>query len=145
MSDLSTPIPALADGTFRSALAALVNRASEALDYIHKAPQDDGAAALATGLQGAIQSVDAMATDALEAMTEPPVRTLPKFTVFIQEASGAGTTHISVHAGADADAAVELALADAAADWGDWNRDDLRVLGVVKGDVEIERWDGAGK
>ncbi|MEY2161386.1 hypothetical protein [Rhodanobacter sp. FW106-PBR-LB-2-11] len=145
MSDLSTPISALAEGRFRSALAALVNRANEAIAYIRKSPQGNGAAELAAGLDHAIQSVDAMATDALEAMAEPPLRTVPKFTVFIQKASGAGTTHISVHAGADADAAVELAMTEAAAAWGGWDRDNLRVLGVVKGDVEIERWDGAGE
>lgn len=67
------------------------------------------------------------------------------FTVFLREADGTGTTHISYHPG-DRNEAVRLAMIECRADWG-WEEhgsdedDDLHVLGVAAGDVTIVEWD----
>lgn len=65
---------------------------------------------------------------------------LASFTVFVRQADGRGTTHISTHEAASREEAEQLALADTAADWGEGVGDPV-VHGVIAGDVEIVSWD----
>jgi hypothetical protein len=62
------------------------------------------------------------------------------FTVWIQQANGRGTTHVSSHDAASEAQAEMAALEETSADWGDWPVDQLRVLGIAKGSVEIVEW-----
>lgn len=68
------------------------------------------------------------------------------FTVFLRQANGEGTTHISFQEEADRNAAVYAAIRECRTDWG-WEDDgsdeddDLHVLGVAAGDVTIVEWD----
>lgn len=60
------------------------------------------------------------------------------YTVFLREADGTGTTHVSYHDG-DRDEAVRSAMIECCNDWGgDY---DLHVLDVAAGDVTIVEWD----
>ena len=67
------------------------------------------------------------------------------FTVFIREADGTGTTFITSVEAETIEEAKEQALDECAESWGSgdepWDRDDLHVLGVAEGDVEILEWD----
>lgn len=64
------------------------------------------------------------------------------FTVWVQQANGEGTTHISSHAAADADEAATLAMGETCRNWGiDFEPDALRILGIAKGEVEIVEWE----
>lgn len=66
------------------------------------------------------------------------------YTVWIRDANGEGTTHISAHEAATAGEAEALALAETA---DDWNYDPARadvmlcVIGVAEGDVKIVHWE----
>jgi hypothetical protein len=141
MTDLSTAATAFADPAFRSALASLVNRANEATDRLKQYAADDDARVLATDLGEAIIAIDDLAERTLEDLAEPPVRRTPRFTVFVQQADGRGTTHISVHSAVDADQAVQKALDQTGADWNETDPTKLRVLGIANGEVSVERWD----
>lgn len=142
MTDLSTAATAFADPAFRSALARLVNLANEATAHLQqRAERDPDGVTLATQLGEAIKAVDAVAENTLEDLAEPPIRRMQRFTVFIQQADGQGTTHISAHAAADAEAAIQKALDQTGVDWCERDTTDLRVLGVVNGEVSVERWD----
>ncbi|UJJ60598.1 hypothetical protein [Rhodanobacter denitrificans] len=70
----------------------------------------------------------------------PVVPSLATYTVFVRQADGRGTTHVSSHDAASPAEAEQLALAETASDWED-SVDDLVVLGVIAGDVEIVSWD----
>ncbi len=65
---------------------------------------------------------------------------LAKFTVFVQQPNGYGTTHISSHEATNSDGAVEAALRETANDWGYESTCNLRVLGVASGDITILEW-----
>lgn len=68
---------------------------------------------------------------------------LQTFTVFVQQADGRGTVHISAHQAATREAAVRAAIADTLEDW-DWlehGEESVHVLGVAAGDVDILAWD----
>jgi len=67
---------------------------------------------------------------------------LPTFTVFVRQADGRGTTHVSTHQAASQDDAEQLGLAETAANW-DYSEQQLAVLGVIAGDVQLLSWDGA--
>ncbi len=70
---------------------------------------------------------------------------LKTYSVFIREANDTGTTFITSVEAADVEEAKELALTECSECWGTreepWDRDDLRVLGVAEGDVQIIEWD----
>ncbi|MBQ4855663.1 hypothetical protein IMW82_13375 [Rhodanobacter sp. B2A1Ga4] len=142
MTDISTAATAFADPAFRAALARLVNLANDATAHLQqRSANDPDGVTLATQLGEAIKAVDAVAENTLEDLAEPPIRQTQRFTVFIQQADGHGTTHISVHSVVDADTAIQKALEQTGADWCVRDTTDLRVLGVVNGDVSVQRWD----
>jgi hypothetical protein len=62
------------------------------------------------------------------------------FTVFIVQANGHGTTYITGAQGRTINSAKNKALAECARDWKE-SKGNLRVLGVVEGDVRILEWD----
>jgi hypothetical protein len=62
------------------------------------------------------------------------------YTVFVQEASGRGTTYITAVYARSVDGAKDLALAECAENW-HWDVDDLRILGVAEGSVAIVEWE----
>lgn len=63
------------------------------------------------------------------------------FTAFCQEADGSGTIWIStIVCEDDVTAAVAMAREACAADW-DYDPDDIHVLGIARGDVEICHWE----
>lgn len=71
---------------------------------------------------------------------------LAGFTVFLREADGTGTTHISYQEAADRNEAVRAALSECRHDWGREDDgsdedDDLHVLGVAAGNVTVVEWD----
>ncbi len=70
---------------------------------------------------------------------------LKTYSVFIREASDIGTTFITSVEAANAEEAKELALTECCESWGSpenpWDRDNLRVLGVLAGDVQVIEWD----
>lgn len=74
--------------------------------------------------------------------TSKPV--LPTFTVFVQQADGRGTIHIDTYEAATPEAAADAALEQVAGEWGvedePWDRDDLRVLGISRGNIDIVEW-----
>lgn len=65
---------------------------------------------------------------------------MDSFTVFVTEANGRGTVHISAHAARSPEGAAKAGLKQTAADWGCRGTRDLRVLGIAKGDIEIIEW-----
>lgn len=71
----------------------------------------------------------------------PSDRSVATYTVFVRQDDGRGTTHVSAHEAASPGDAEQLALAETAADWGS-SVDNLVVLGVIAGDVELVSWDG---
>ena len=75
---------------------------------------------------------------------EPPAKQLPWFTVFVQEADGTGTTHVSSHQCRDVQAAMRAGLDDTVNDWGDSYEGNLRVVGVIAGNVDIIEWSDFG-
>lgn len=62
------------------------------------------------------------------------------YTVFCQEADGSGTTWIEAVEAENLDAAMATGLERCAEAW-DMDFDEVRVLGVAKGDVEILTWE----
>ncbi|TAN03192.1 MAG: hypothetical protein EPN36_14435 [Rhodanobacteraceae bacterium] len=72
---------------------------------------------------------------------EPAMST---FTVFVQQADGRGTVHIADYEAATAADAAAAAIEQVSVDWGTesepWDKDNLRVLGIAKGDIEIVEW-----
>lgn len=77
---------------------------------------------------------------------EPPAKQMPWFTVFVQEADGTGTTHVSSHQCRDVQAAMRAALNETSGDWGEEDHplDSLRVVGVIAGNVDIIEWSDFG-
>lgn len=67
---------------------------------------------------------------------------MTKYTVWICEADGSGTTHVSSHDAKDPQDAAEQAIAETLTDW-DWTdeqEEELHVLGIAKGDIELIEW-----
>lgn len=66
------------------------------------------------------------------------------FTVFVQQADGRGTVYIGSYKAATSEEAAAAALEQVAEDWGSddepWDKDDLRILGIAKGDIDILEW-----
>lgn len=77
---------------------------------------------------------------------EPPAKQRQWFTVFVQEADGSGTTHVSAHQCHDVQQAMRAGLADTSNAWGehDYPEDKLRILGVVEGNVSVLEWSDYG-
>lgn len=66
--------------------------------------------------------------------------TMPTFTVFCRESSGQGTTYISSESGDTWQDAARTVRERCADDW-DMSVDDIDVIGVAAGDVDIVTWD----
>jgi hypothetical protein len=67
---------------------------------------------------------------------------MTKFYVWITEANGRGTCHVSSHEADTPDEATNEALYETCVDWGgDYIPTDLRILGIAKGEIEIIEWD----
>lgn len=64
---------------------------------------------------------------------------MKKYTVFIRQLNNEGTTFISSYEADGVPEATELAVADCAECW-EAAEDDLHVLGVASGDIEILEW-----
>ena len=66
---------------------------------------------------------------------------MKKYTVFIREADNTGTTFISSAEAETREEAVAAVLAECRDCW-EWDEEDeLHVLGVAAGDIEILEWD----
>jgi hypothetical protein len=65
---------------------------------------------------------------------------LRTYTAFCQQTNGKGTIWVSTVKAMDGDAAIDVARADCAAEWG-FAIEDVHVLGIAAGDVEILLWD----
>jgi hypothetical protein len=63
-----------------------------------------------------------------------------KYTVWITQANGRGTCHISSHEATGVEDAAAQALNETQDDWGDYPLEQLRVLGIAKGEIEIIEW-----
>lgn len=85
---------------------------------------------------------DCLADVSVDERELPPATSLASYTVFVRQANGQGTTHVSAHDAASPAEAEQLALAETAADWSD-EVDSLAVLGVIAGDVDLLSWDDA--
>ena len=94
------------------------------------------------------EATDARAVIAKIAL--PSVPTIPRFTVFCQEAGCWGDTiHIASHEAADLESAIIAGKQQCIKDWssgfeegeGPWNLDTVHCLGVAAGDVEILHWE----
>lgn len=68
-----------------------------------------------------------------------------KFTVFIRQADGRGTTYITSVIASSVEEAKALAKEECSREWSvngsPWAIEDLTVLGVARGDVEIIEWE----
>lgn len=62
------------------------------------------------------------------------------YTAFCQQASGGGTIWIETVEAPDQDSAIELARTTCASEWG-YDREDVHVLGLALGNVNILMWD----
>jgi len=79
----------------------------------------------------------------------PSIPSIPRFTVFCQEAGGAGTIHIACHEAADLESAILAGKQQCVDDWSSgfgegespWTMETVRCLGVAAGDVEILHWE----
>jgi hypothetical protein len=65
---------------------------------------------------------------------------MEKYTVWVTQNDGRGTCHVSSHDAIHAEDAAAQALNETSDDWGGWALENLRVLGIAKGDVEILEW-----
>lgn len=70
---------------------------------------------------------------------------MQKFTVFIREADGTGTTFITSVEAETIEAAKDQALDECCEAWGSngdpWDRNNLHILGIAEGDIHIIEWD----
>jgi len=81
--------------------------------------------------------------------TIPIIPSVRCFTVFCQEAGGAGTIHIASHEAADLESAIIAGKQQCIKDWSSgfeegespWTLDSVHCLGVAAGDVEILHWE----
>ena len=64
---------------------------------------------------------------------------MENFTVFIQENSGIGTTHIQSYEAKSIEQAKQKALEQVSLNWG-YDIDVLHILGVVRGNIVIVEW-----
>ena len=65
---------------------------------------------------------------------------MKKYTVFIRQPDNTGTTFISSAEAETEEEAIAAVLEECRDCW-DWEGDDLHVLGVAAGDIEILEWD----
>lgn len=68
---------------------------------------------------------------------------LGEFTVFCCQSSGGGTTWIQAVTANDAAEAATTGRGLCAADWS-WDEEDIHVLGVVSGPINVLTWDDIG-
>lgn len=75
----------------------------------------------------------------------PATASEDKFTVFVRQADGRGTTYITSVIAASVEEAKALAKEECSQEWSvngsPWAIEDLIVLGVARGDVEIVEWE----
>jgi hypothetical protein len=72
---------------------------------------------------------------------------MSKFTVWVCEATGRGTTHVSSHEATTAPLAAVQAVEETLADW-DWpeaDKDKLHILGIASGNVTLIEWNDMGE
>lgn len=62
------------------------------------------------------------------------------YTVWVTQTNGRGTCHVSAHDALHAEDAAAQALNETADDWGDFPLEELRVLGIAKGAVDLIEW-----
>ena len=67
--------------------------------------------------------------------------TIKNFTVFCQDVNGLGTTWIEAVAADSKEAAADIAVVKCAEDWGRDNHRNIRVLGIIEGDVKVAYWE----
>lgn len=68
---------------------------------------------------------------------------LGEYTVFCCQGDGRGTVWISSVTADNMKQAEELGRAECALDWG-WDEDDIHVLGVCSGPIDVAVWDDVG-
>lgn len=61
------------------------------------------------------------------------------WTIWVKQSNGEGTTHVSAHRAATLAEATAAAIEETATDW-QADIEDLEVLGIAEGDVEIVEW-----
>ena len=86
-----------------------------------------------------IEALRATAAALLVALNAKPAG----WTIGIRNGNATGTTHVSYHEAATVEEAIELAKAETRDDWGTEEEegvDDLHVLCVLVGDVEVAQW-----
>jgi hypothetical protein len=68
---------------------------------------------------------------------------LPTFTVFCRQCNNEGTTWIDTVQAKDMHAAMHAGKIKCANDWGydSWQVNDIAVIGVAQGDIQILMWD----
>lgn len=71
----------------------------------------------------------------------PPTPGLKTYTVFCQERTGKGTIWIDTVQAVDPDEAASLGRTQCAKSWEFYDEDNVHVLGVASGDIEIVMWD----
>lgn len=68
-----------------------------------------------------------------------------KYTVFVRQLDNMGTTHVDCYEAYSIQEAKEKAIAQVLEDWGgEYAADDLHILGVAAGDVDLIEWDDLG-
>lgn len=71
----------------------------------------------------------------------PPAPEPKTYTVFCQERTGKGTIWIDTVQAVDPDEAASLGRTQCAKSWEFYDEDNVHVLGVATGDIEIVMWD----
>ncbi|MEI7910158.1 MAG: hypothetical protein WCK77_11015 [Verrucomicrobiota bacterium] len=97
---------------------------------------------------GTTARLHALIDKARAAIALASIPSIPRFTVFCQEAGGSGTIHIDTHEAADLESAIITGKQRCIDDWSSgfkdgespWNMDSVHCLGVAAGDVDILHW-----
>ncbi len=97
---------------------------------------------------GTTARLDALIDRARAAIALASIPSIPRFTVFCQEAGGSGTIHIDTHEAADLESAIITGKQRCIDDWSSgykggespWNMASVHCLGVAAGDVDILHW-----
>ena len=98
--------------------------------------------------QGTTARLHALIDKARAAIALASIPSVPRFTVFCQEAGGSGTIHIDTHEAADLEGAILVGKRQCITDWSSgykdgespWNMESVHCLGVAAGDVDILHW-----